>query len=53
MATMVYTVACGICPWGSSVPTQAEADAAAERHEHENDGHLAYVLAPDRQRHAA
>ncbi len=53
MAAMVYTVACGICTWESSMPTQAEAAAAAERHEHDNDGHLAYVLAPDRQRNAA
>ncbi len=41
------------CTWKSSMPTQAEAAAAAERHEHENDGHLAYVLAPDKQRNAA
>ncbi len=44
---MVYTVACAICPWEQESPRQAGADAAAEQHEHENAGHLAYVLPPD------
>ncbi len=50
---MVYTVACAICPWEQPILTQAGADAAAEQHERDNAGHVAYVLRPDMTREAA
>ena len=47
MTTMVYTVACAICLWEQEHPTQADGDAAAVQHDHENVGHVAYVHRPD------
>ncbi len=47
MTAMIYTVACAICIWAQACPTQADADAAAERHERKNEGHVAYVHRPD------
>ncbi len=53
MTGAVYTVACGTCSWEHTCATPDEADAAAERHERENDGHMAYVHRPDMTEEAA
>ena len=53
MTAATYRVACGTCTWEQSCATQDEADAAADRHERENDGHITYVLRPDMTQEAA
>ncbi len=53
MPEAMYTVACALCPWKEPHPTQAEADAAAEQHEQEHAGHVAYVHRPDLTQEAA
>ena len=53
MTEAVYTVACGTCTWEQDCPTQTEADAAAERHERANAGHLTQVFPPDLTEEAA
>ena len=53
MTDLVYTVACAICPWEQERPTQAGADAAAEQHEQEHAGHVAYVHRTGMKREAA